>query len=201
MTIACAVLAAGASRRLGAPKQLLHVEGQPLLVRTLAAAAESGCDRLAVVLGAYQAEIAAALSGTTVAILPNPEYASGLASSVHVAVRWGVAQGAAALMLCACDQPYLSTHHLRALRERYMRERRSTASAYAGILGVPAIIDACYFDRLLDLRGDRGAGALLGGDIEVAALPWPAGSVDLDTPGDVAAYRARRCVDRALDSE
>jgi CTP:molybdopterin cytidylyltransferase MocA len=72
----------------------------------------------------------------------------------------------------------------------YTRERRSIASRYSDALGVPALIVEHHFDRLLAIEGDRGAAPLLRSGIEVGAVDWPEGAIDLDTAGDVARFAA-----------
>lgn len=187
MNIACAVLAAGASRRLGAPKQLLPLRGRPLIAHIVEAACASVAAQVAVVLGAHADEIAPAFAGTRAQSLHNPRWPSGMASSLHTAVYWAQRSGAEALLLCACDQPLLTSAHLDAL----CALQRTAASLYRDALGVPALVEARHFERLLAIEGDRGAAPLLRSGIEVAAVPWPDGALDLDTAEDVARFNSR----------
>lgn len=187
MKIACAVLAAGASVRLGRPKQLLELGGRPLIARIVDAACNSAADHVAVVLGANAQQIAATFQDTRALVLHNPRWASGMASSLHTAVYWAQREQADALLLCACDQPYLSSAHLNAL----CREQRTAASFYGDTFGVPALIEASYFEQLLTIEGDRGAAPVLRSAIGVVAVPWPEGAFDLDTEEDVASFNSR----------
>jgi len=95
--------------------------------------------------------------------------------------------GASALMLCVCDQPWLSTEHLDALWVASLGGMRLAASQYGGLPGVPAVFPDHYFPRLSRLRGDRGAAAILRAAPELVTVPWPLGSVDVDVPADLAA--------------
>jgi molybdenum cofactor cytidylyltransferase len=183
MKIACAVLAAGSSTRMGQPKQLLMVEGQPLITRVLSATAF--LTDVAVVLGANAHEIAAVIPH--VHILHNPRWSDGMATSLHAAVYWAQRLQADGLLLCTCDQPLLSRAHL----ERLTRQATTAASRYNGALGVPAMIEARYFERLLQIEGDRGAAPLLRSGIELRAIDWPEGAVELDTPEDLARFNSR----------
>ncbi|MET0340456.1 MAG: nucleotidyltransferase family protein [Polyangiales bacterium] len=185
-SIACVVLAAGRSARLGRPKQLVSVDGHPLVRRTAIAARASRCRHVGVVLGAASAAVERALFGVDVARLANPAWETGLASSLAVAVEFAEARGADALLVCVCDQPHLSTAHLDALCAAHVGSGRAVASAYAGILGVPAVFPRARFAALRTLQGDRGAGALLRNDREALTIAWPEGAVDLDTPEDLA---------------
>lgn len=184
MSVALAVLAAGASTRM-APrkKQLVELDGEPLVRRAARLAAASRASHVAVVLGAYADEIAPALAGLAVVRLDNPSWAEGMASSVRAAAAWAATTDATALLLCVCDQPAVTTAHLDALITAHdadtahdAREARTIGSSYDGAVGVPAIIPRARWPELLALRGDRGARALLGSD----ALPLAGGEDDVD---------------------
>ena len=184
MKIACAVLAAGGSTRMGSPKQLLALDGQPLIARVLCAAAF--LSDVAVVLGAHAQEIARAVEGHH--ILHNPRWSLGMGTSVHTAVHWAQQLDADGLLLCTCDQVLISRAHLERLVEAFTRTGTTVASHYSGAPGVPALIEARYFERLLQIQGDRGAGPLLRSGIGLTSIDWPEGAVDLDTPEDVARF-------------
>ncbi|HSN30567.1 MAG TPA: nucleotidyltransferase family protein [Kofleriaceae bacterium] len=178
VSVAIAILAAGASTRM-APrkKQLIEIDGEPLVRRAARIALASRASQVAVVLGAYADEIAPALAGLAVTLLDNAAWAEGMASSVRVAAAWAVGQGASALLLCVCDQPAVTTPHLDALIAAHEADpARTIGSAYGGAVGVPAVIPRARWPELLALRGDRGARALLGQD----ALPLPGGERDVD---------------------
>lgn len=173
---AAVVLAAGASRRLGRPKQLVEVRGEPL-VRRIARIALSACDPVAVVSGAVPLQ--GALAGLPVAIVDNVFWAEGVASSIRAGITW--ASSAEAVVLLTCDQALLDSAHLRALL-RASADGRLAASRYEGVLGVPAVFPRAYFPVLQALRGDRGAQPLLAPAVPV---DWPAGARDLDTIADL----------------
>ena len=191
MSLACVVLAAGGSTRLGTPKQLLLVDGQPLIRRAVEAACATSCEHVAVVLGASATEVTRAIGHSRATTLFNAEWSSaGMSSSLHIAVHWAQELAVEALLLVVCDQPALATPHLSALLAAYKREQRSVASRYQGALGVPALIEARHFSRLLAIEGDRGAAPLLRSGVDVSAIDWPEGAIDLDTELDVARFRA-----------
>jgi molybdenum cofactor cytidylyltransferase len=181
MTIAGIVLAAGASRRLGEPKQLLDCDGEPL-VRVIAHRVRAATDATCVVVGAV--DLAAALAGLEVNIVPCANWSEGMAASLRAGVEW--ARSHEAVVVAACDQPDLDVGHVRALIETYRRTGGVVASRYANTSGVPALFPATMFDALTALQGDRGARALLG---NAQVIEWPAGARDLDTPRAVATWR------------
>ena len=112
---ACAVLAAGAGRRWGGPKQLADVDGQPMVRRIAAAACASRCGTVGVVLGAHAEAVWPVLAGLPVQRIDNPSWTEGMASSIRAAVDWAQASGAGALLLTVGDQPALSSAHLDAV--------------------------------------------------------------------------------------
>jgi CTP:molybdopterin cytidylyltransferase MocA len=180
-----AVLAAGGSRRLGTPKQLVLHRGRPLLEAVTAATCAAPVARVAVVLGSGAAEIAGCLSSLDVDLLVNRQWQLGLASSIRCATFWAMARNAAALVLVSGDQPHLDAQHVSALLAAHHAAGRAVASVYSGVRGVPALFPHSYFPRLLELRGDMGAARLLRDSDVVDEVPWPAGAFDVDQPADV----------------
>ncbi|HET8937257.1 MAG TPA: nucleotidyltransferase family protein [Polyangiales bacterium] len=180
-----AILAAGGSRRLGQPKQLVSMRGEPLVrgVATLAAAVSG--ENVAVVLGCEAERVRAALHGLPCAELENAAWQEGIASSIRVAVRWAEARELAALMLLVCDQTHLSQAVLLQLWAAWeARPQLAAAACYAGTTGVPAVFPREYYAALLSLQGDRGAAKLLQGSA-VSRVAWPDGVHDVDTPTDL----------------
>ena len=179
--VACAILAAGAGRRFGGPKQLALVEGQPMLRRIAEAARRSPCARVGVVLGARAAAVAPVLDGLDVDRIDNPDWSEGMAASIRAAVGWARQQGAGALLLAVADQPALGPAHLEALLRASDGGRRTAASRYEGVLGPPAVFPAGAFARLEALSGDVGArGLLREPGAGVVAVDWPEGAADVD---------------------
>jgi CTP:molybdopterin cytidylyltransferase MocA len=194
MPIAAIVLAAGASRRLGHPKQLLMLGGETLIARAIRLAGEAGATPVIAVLGAYHERIAAVIeSDKTINAIPvvNRDWQQGIATSIHAGLRAleDLAPQASGALILGCDQPRLTAEHLRALLEAFAAQASSaiTASAYAGVAGTPAVFPRAVFADLLALRGDQGARALLmKPTCPSVALPFPGGEVDIDLPADLA---------------
>lgn len=185
-SVVVAILAAGASRRLGTPKQLVCFGGQPLLTRTVRAACGTTARRVAVVLGARVNQIAPCLTGLEVDVLLNHDWPEGIATSVRRAAAWAITQGASGLLLAACDQPLLDGAHLQRLIDAQAATGCASASGYANVRGIPACFPRGLLPRLLQLRGDQGAGKLLRTETDTVEVPWPAGSFDVDQPSDLA---------------
>jgi CTP:molybdopterin cytidylyltransferase MocA len=177
---AAVVLAAGASTRLGEPKQLARLAGETLLERAVRTAREAGCSPVVVVLGAEAGLIVEQSDLSDAVVAVNDEWSEGVASSIRVGV--GVVRDADGVVLMTCDQPAVTAAHLRAL----MKTGEATASHYAGRNGVPAYLPKTAFAQLMELRGDMGARELLR---EAAAVELAHGELDVDTAEDLARVR------------
>ncbi len=173
------ILAAGASRRLGRPKQLERYHGESLLRRAVAAAA--ACRPVVVVTGCRAEAMARELEGLPVRVVVNAGWEEGMASSLREGVR-ALDPGAEGALFLVCDQPAVDAALVARLLEAW--KGAPVACAYGGVRGIPAILPARAFPALLALRGDRGARTLLQGD-DVVEVPFPEGAWDVDEPGDL----------------
>jgi CTP:molybdopterin cytidylyltransferase MocA len=147
----------------------------------------SRCTATAVVVGAHAEQTKAALADLAPIVLVNEAWNEGIASSIRTATSWADARGCAGLLVAVCDQPFLTTEHLDALLDAFHAEGRPIGSAYAGVIGVPAVFGRREFPELMKLRGDRGAGVLLRKG--AGTVDWPAGATDVDTELDAARLR------------
>jgi CTP:molybdopterin cytidylyltransferase MocA len=177
------VLAAGASTRLGIPKQLIMHEGEPLVRRIAAAAVEAGADPVVVVLGAT-----ALLGLASVTTAQNPEWSKGLASSLTTGLSTVLALTPCdAVLVTLADQPLVDAAALRRLIAAFDSERRIVASAYDDTVGVPAVFAREHLDALMHLTGDAGAGSWLRSrPNEVTHIPLSVAALDIDTLSDAA---------------
>jgi molybdenum cofactor cytidylyltransferase len=175
--IAAIILAAGESKRLGHPKQLIRIGGEMLLHRTIRTAEEAGCTPVIMVLGAHHAEILSHISPHPAVTLINPTWHKGMASSIRLGIE-AVPKTASGAVLLTCDQPAISSAHLQLL----MATGNLTASEYAGRHGVPAYFPSSMFTELTKLRGDAGARELLR---SAPAVSLPNGELDIDTASDL----------------
>ena len=198
MAVPAIILAAGASRRLGRPKQLVHMARETLLGRTIRVVSEAGAKPIVVVLGAHREAIEAGVDLTGVEVVFNCDWEQGIASSIRAGLEavGALGSGISGVLLLACDQPALTAAHLRkliSLHESASRNAGSVtvASAYAGVAGIPAIFPASRFPGLLELTGDTGARHLLRESArEVVCEPFVGGDADIDTPRDIGALSA-----------
>ena len=193
---AAVLLAAGGSRRLGRAKQLVEVEveGASLLRRAARSAIDGGCRPVVVVLGAEVEQMRTEVEDLPLELAINPAWREGLASSIRRGMAALDDRGDAcdldAVLLLGCDQPALDAAVVRRLLEAHRGRGDSPAGIaacqYADTLGTPAVFGRGLFGRLRQLRGDRGAKALLlAAAAGVVRVPWPEGARDVDRPGDL----------------
>jgi len=191
VSIPAIILAAGASRRLGQPKQLLKIGVEFLIEHAIRLANEAGGAPVIVVLGAHYDLIRPSISLKGAIEVFNDQWQQGIASSIQAGIHSldVFSQAAPGVLILSCDQPRLTAMHLRALIETFaaQSEPAIVASTYAGVQGVPAVFPRNLFPDLLALQGDKGARALLARpSCPVIGIPFDGGEVDIDEPGDLA---------------
>jgi len=190
VSVAAIVLAAGASRRLGQPKQLLIHGGETLLERVDRIAGAAGAAPVIAVLGANFETICASVNLKNSVLSMNDRWERGIATSIHSGLKTlaAISPDAQGVLILSCDQPRLNADHLRTLIETFIAQSEPAivASTYADVIGVPAVFPQMAFPHLLALHGDKGARALL---VEppcpLIAVPFPGGEIDIDRPEDL----------------
>jgi molybdenum cofactor cytidylyltransferase len=189
--IAGVVLAAGASTRLGQPKQILVVNGETLVHAAVRAARDGGCDIVCVITGDSNTTVESAVADLHALIVHNTEWRQGLGTSI----RAGVEQmaDASAVVLLACDQPAVDGKIVSSLIDLHHQSGRPiVASRYAGTVGIPALFHRSCFAEFRNLADEDGAKGLIAADpSRVAYLEFPDGALDLDLPADVEAWRKK----------
>lgn len=194
---ACLLLAAGASTRMGRPKQLLDVGGMPLVRRIALQLLAVPNLPLWVVLGAQAPAVEAALSGLPLHATVNERWEAGMGASIAAGMTQMLATHPQlqAVVIAVADQPFLSADVVTQLLAVW---RQTGASAVVARYnprqwGTPCLLSRVYFTELLALDGAAGARPLLlrrEGDAP-AAVNFPDGLLDLDTPADWEAYLQR----------
>ncbi len=183
--VAALVLAAGASSRLGQPKQLVQIRGERLIDRAIRVAHEAGASPVFVVVGAGYELLLDALEGNPFKprVLVNRAWSSGMASSLRLGAAAAERAGVDDLLVLSCDQPAVTAEHLLRLVAASQREH-VVASYYWERRGIPAIFPEFAFHALQELEGDTGARDLLQ-DNAVLTVTLPGGEFDVDTPADL----------------
>lgn len=190
-SVAAIVLAAGASRRLGQPKQLLMHGGETLLMRAVRLANQAGATPVLTILGANIEAIrdSVGLVPNSIPVI-NDKWEQGISTSIYAGLKSlnEVAPNAPGALILSCDQPRLGADHQRTLIQTFLAQSEPTivASTYSDVVGIPAVFPRLAFPHLLALRGDKGARALLiDPPCPLIAIPFPGGEVDIDRPEDL----------------
>lgn len=192
--IAGIVLAAGRSSRLGRPKQLLPLDGEPLIRQTIRRILASSLDELMVVVGHEAEAVTTALSDLPVRIVFNPNAARGQSTSVLAGLDALSANVEAALVLLG-DQPGIDPVVIDTLIAAWRESKAPiVAPRYIGGIGNPVLFDRRIFPELATLQGDAGARAVVrahheAGDLLLVPIDAPA-PPDIDTEEDYAALLA-----------
>jgi molybdenum cofactor cytidylyltransferase len=187
------ILAAGSSSRLGKPKQHVEYQGETLIQKSISEARKSKAETLVVVLGWNPELIKSGYDTTSVSSIVNEGWEAGMASSMQTGLLFlleGNQLDQVILMLC--DQPFVDADLLdRLILQKERSGRGIAACAYSDTLGVPALFDHSYFEKLLALKGSEGAKkVILRNSDDVIAIDFPLGAVDLDTEEDLTRFRS-----------
>lgn len=188
-----AVLAAGAARRMGSPKQLCRIGGKTLVERACAVAASAG--DVLVVAGAAASDVAELARAAGAEATINDAWKQGQASSVRAAALWAQQHDYGALALMPVDMPLLTADHLRRVVAALCPPAfPAAASRSRKGLVAPCAFTSCMFDELQKLQGDRGAASLVRvhaakGRVAEVAFASEAMLFDVDTPEDLERAR------------
>ncbi len=187
------VLAAGASTRLGQPKQLVRVDGRPLLHTMVSHAVAVAGHAVTVVVGAHAQELAMLLKHSPASVIVNRQWREGLAASIRCGIT-ALPPACDAVLIMLADQVGVTGDDLKRLVSAWKGQDGVIAgSLYSGAVGVPAIFPRWCFAELMSLRGDHGARSLLLRHADrLTRVPMPNAALDLDTPEQLEALRRFR---------
>jgi molybdenum cofactor cytidylyltransferase len=185
--IAAVILAAGLSKRMGGPKQILPVEGEPMLGRVLAVFRRSMVGEVVVVLGAEAQQIRETVRFKDEKVVINIRYREGMGSSLRLGIE-ALGDGTDAAIIALADQPFLSPATVDSIIEAHARTGAPiVVPVYHGGRGNPVLFDRSLFPQMLEVHGDVGAKSVVESHadevLEVAVDD--AGIIfDIDTPDD-----------------
>jgi molybdenum cofactor cytidylyltransferase len=189
--IAAVVLAAGQSRRMGAPKQLAAIGGMPMLRRTVEHVRASHADRIVVVTGHEAEAVGTALKGLPVALVRNPDYAQGLSTSLKAGIG-ALGDGVDGALIVLGDMPGVAGAEIDRLIAAFdpAEGRGIVVPTHGGKRGNPVLWASAYFPEMARLNGDTGAKHLLAEFAEAVCEVELGMSVltDIDTPEQLTAF-------------
>lgn len=191
--VAGIVLAAGQSRRLGRPKQLLRLDGRPILDIVLQNASQSRLAELYLVLGNEADRIAAAIGDHGQRVVINPNFAEGQSTSLRSGIAALDADFAGAMVLLG-DQPQVTVRIIDRLVSAFTESGAEIVQpVFSDTPGNPVVFRRTVFPELLAITGDRGARDVIKQKRDaVFRVPFPdlAVPLDVDTDEDYARLQA-----------
>jgi len=186
MNTAIIILAAGASSRMGAPKQLLLVDGKTLIKRTCDTAMDTPCHPIVLVLGANRNLIRKETERMPITVIDNPQWENGMSSSIKMGLAgaYMTEKAIEAVVFLTVDMPYVSTELINKMIEKAKSDEKIeiVACKYENQMGIPVLFKRSLFTNLLELSGDEGAKkVVVKNKDKVAFIDFPQGKLDLDT--------------------
>lgn len=181
------ILAAGCARRMGFSKQLLKLNGIPMIRRAVNSAIASCCHPIVVVTGANFEIINQSINKLPIIIIHNPDWTLGIGSSIKAGIKAISALEVDATIITLSDQPLLSAVTFNRLIDSYEKSQCDiTASEYEGTLGTPALFDRSLFQTLLNLSPHEGCKKIIMRypQDRVYKCSCPEAAIDIDTPSD-----------------
>ena len=181
------ILAAGESKRMGKPKQLLPLGKSTLLEQAIDNLLNSSVDETIVVLGHKAEEITEKIANKPVKVVINPDYQQGMSTSI-VAGLIMVDPRSQAVMLALGDQPLVTSRTINQLIEAFSKNKKGIAvPTYRGRRGHPIIFDIKYKAELFKLKGDIGGREIIQNhpkDVFMVAVDSESVISDIDTQED-----------------
>jgi molybdenum cofactor cytidylyltransferase len=199
--IAAIILAAGLSSRFEASpeetKLVAPLFGKPLVRHVAEAALASRARPILVVTGHAAVQVEAALKNLGLTFISNPDFGTGLASSLKTGIA-ALPDTAAGVLILLADMPCVSAslidHLLHAFGES-AQAPRAVVPVRASVRGNPVLIGRDLFGAIKGLEGDRGARGLLeaaGKDVLEYLVDDAAIEIDIDTTEELRHLRALR---------
>ncbi|MGB5635072.1 MAG: nucleotidyltransferase family protein [Waterburya sp.] len=191
------ILAAGASARMGTPKQLLPYRGRSLVRHAAETVLASICCPVIIVLGANAEQIQPELEQLSVHIVKNPQWHLGMGASIRSGIEtiMKIEPKLDAVVISLADMPLISTNHINNLVERYEQQSCPVivASAYRATIGVPTLFDRSIFWALTNLQGKAGAKSIIKKYANsMSLLATTEANLDIDTPDDYKNLQVQR---------
>ncbi len=188
------ILAAGASVRLGTPKQLLKFRGETLLRRIARESLASVCRPIVDVFGHDADKFNDELKDLDVQTIENADWKSGMGGSIKTGLKklLEMKNSCAGAVITVCDQPFVTAATINDLVKIHQKkETLIVASEYEKTLGVPALFDRKIFVNLQNMENGGAKQIINQFSAETISFPFPDGAFDVDTPDDYARLSAR----------
>jgi CTP:molybdopterin cytidylyltransferase MocA len=182
-TVAGVLLAAGAGSRLGQPKALVSLDGQTLAERGTGLLRAGGAEPVLIVAGAVPVEL------DDVHTVYNPDWHTGMGSSLRAALRALADTAAGAAVIALADQPLVGPEAVARLIAAYRAGATVAVAAYQGKPRNPVLVAREHWAEVIETAtGDQGARAFLRAHQDLVTLVECGDTGrpdDIDTPADL----------------
>ncbi|MFC1932860.1 molybdenum cofactor cytidylyltransferase [Chloroflexota bacterium] len=182
--ISAILLAAGESKRMGQPKQLMPFGQSTILEQAIDNLLNSAVSETIVVLGHRAEEIAKTIAAKPVKPAINPNYQQGMSTSIITGLNL-IDSRARAVIIALGDQPSVDSRTINKLIDEFNSHNKGIAiPVYQGRRGNPVIFDIRYKGELLKLKGDIGGREIIDrhpDDVLEVAVNCEGVCVDIDT--------------------
>ena len=189
------VLAAGESKRMERKKELLPIDGEPMIRMVVSKLLGSRkIEEVIVVLGHMANDVGTALSGITderLELVGNSRFPEGMGTSLAQAVR-ACSWGTESIVVALGDAPFFSTEDVETLIDAHAKDGGIVVPVFSGRRGHPLVIDSSYREELESLDGDAGARHILERESDAVVeitLSDDGFLVDIDEPDDYEAVK------------
>ncbi len=202
--ISAIILAAGESTRMGRPKQLIELDGEPMMQKSLQTLLSSPVDEIVIVLGSLHATIREKLfenisvldktpqGDVNVRSVVNELSREGMGSSIRKGIQ-ALSPASEAAVIALADQPFIKSDTITSLIRAFTTSGKGIALPRHGERrGHPVIFGAKYYPALCLLPPDRGANTILrdnSQDVLTLDVDDEGILIDIDTPEDLTRYR------------
>ncbi|MEP1034821.1 nucleotidyltransferase family protein [Ekhidna sp.] len=188
LKIGIVLLAAGASSRLGQPKQLIQFRGKNLLQHTIDTANELEFESSILIVGANADQVLSKVTINSFQSFTNENWEQGMASSLRLGIKKSLISvpDLNAILISVSDQPFVSKELLQEMIQLYRSESSIVVCEYDNVKGVPVLFGSKYFNELLMLNGDQGAQKIIKDHEKMQSIVmFDHGNFDIDTPEDL----------------
>lgn len=178
------ILAAGLSSRMKAFKPLLPVAGHRAVEGLIESAKAAGIDDITVVTGHNRRELEQVLRAAGVNAAFNPDYETGMLSSIKTGLRTAADSGKEAYLLMPVDCPLISVRVMRELMSRHTGSKGAFfVAAFEGKKGHPLLVPKQYIEEICDFEGEGGLAAVTDRHEVIKVETGEEGCIlDMDTP-------------------
>ncbi|HMU39263.1 MAG TPA: molybdopterin-binding/glycosyltransferase family 2 protein [Pseudomonadota bacterium] len=162
-SVAAVVLAAGLSARMAGQNKLLALlDGKPLVAHIVDELLKTNVRPIVVVTGHQAEQVAAAMSGRSVVLVHNPDFANGLSTSLQKGVT-KLGSSIEGALFCLGDMPFVRAEHVESLVAAFEPSdgREVIVPTFDGKRGNPVLFSARFFPAIRELQGDKGAKDLI----------------------------------------